>query len=65
MSPLCQTHDCIKDMVTWALVHFVKLMSVNILFGNDCILVLFTQLPNFFVIMIEQVETIDKTRPIY
>lgn len=28
-SPLCQTHDWVKDITTWAQEHFTKLLSVK------------------------------------
>lgn len=45
-SPLPETHDCIKDVVTKALEHYVKPLLVNtVLFANGCLRLHFTQRP--------------------
>ncbi len=34
-------HNCMKGINAWAQEHFVKLLSINSLIANDCILILF------------------------
>ncbi len=38
VSALCESHDCLKNFLTWARKHTVKQLLVDTLFVNDCIL---------------------------